>query len=193
MTVWTDDFNKADNGLGPGQSWTSHSGTHGVRSNVARALTGTHNVAGVAAASFADGYAQADVLTSSLNHGPALRISDGSNYYMLRRNTGSSNELYKRVAGSFTKLADWTLTTSPGDTFKLEATGTTLEGFVNGVSLGSTTDSAHSTGEAGLYSTSTGREWDNWEASDGEDTPSDPANPDLFVIRRNPMVGNMHR
>ena len=192
MTVWTESFNKADNGLGPDLSWTSHSGTHGVRSNVARALTGTHNVAGVPAASFSNGYAQAEVLTSLLNHGPALRITDGSNYYMMRRNTSTRVQVYKRVSGTFTLLSSITHTTSPGDTFKIEMNGTSWEAFVNGTSIGTGTDSAHASGEAGLYSTSTSREWDNFEASDGDD-PDPPVSSGAVSYRRTHMTGNVHR
>jgi hypothetical protein len=57
--------------------------------------------------------------------------------------------IYKIVGGSFTQLLA-TTTFTDGDVLKLTAVGTTLEAFKNGSSVGSTTDSTYSTGQAGI-------------------------------------------
>jgi hypothetical protein len=52
--------------------------------------------------------------------------------------------------------ANLTGTCASGDVMMLQVTGTTLEGFKNGSSLGTRTDSAIASGSAGIYGYSTG-------------------------------------
>lgn len=95
----------------------------------------------------------------TLAFGLALRFTDGDpgvfwggTGYVLFYN-GSNQIQVDRVdgAGSHTNLALWSYTPASSDVFRGEIVGTTIEGFVNGVSKGTVTDGTYSTGKVGLW------------------------------------------
>jgi hypothetical protein len=97
---------------------------------------------------------------------------------------GTSNiELAKVVAGAYTQIWLRTATVAAGDTVRLEAQGTTLRAYVNGVQVGAdATDSAIATGNAGVvYSSSittkTGDDWEGGTWSAGSPPASSPPVP----------------
>ena len=112
----------------------------------------------------ADQYAQVGADTSQYE-GPCARCGDGgggtNNGYNIYTRAGEVN-FYKWVAGSRTTLSGtWTNSLAGGEDVKLAATGTspvTLEVFVNGVSVGSTTDGSSpiTTGNPGMIAYQSG-------------------------------------
>lgn len=87
--------------------------------------------------------------------GPVTRWTGGGSpgtYYYVMRQTTTTLRLY-RASGSFpgTQIGSWTQSTSPGDVIRLESDGSSHEVFVNGVSVGTATDSTYSTGVCGVW------------------------------------------
>lgn len=83
-------------------------------------------------------------------HGPAVRMDNGGNCYFGIISETEVN-IYKRVAGTNTDLADFPLV-SPTDTLiklTLVVTGTSLELFVSDVSQGTVSDASLTTGNPG--------------------------------------------
>jgi pectate lyase len=90
------------------------------------------------------------------------RYKDDGNFYQLALRP-TKIELRKVVAGAWTTIASaaLTLTTGTWYTVKLEATGTTLRGLVNGSQKVSATDSSHATGRAGFGTFNAAAEFDD--------------------------------
>lgn len=93
--------------------------------------------------------------------GAALRMTGadgGRNGYLV--NIGYAGNWYigRYIDGSGVNIAEGTTTApSPGDRFRGEIVGTTLKLFINGVEIGSITDSEFSAGYPGLYTYSDAR------------------------------------
>jgi hypothetical protein len=104
--------------------------------------------------------------------GPSCREASGAlTRYRLVASTAASNnfELSKEVSGSFTLIWDRTSTFTSGNLVRLEAQGTTLRAYNNGVQIGaSTTDSSIASGSAGLLYSSRAAtaSGDNFEGGD---------------------------
>ena len=62
---------------------------------------------------------------------------------------GTNAQLARMDSGSFTDLGS-AGTIADGDTFRIEAQGTTIRGLINGVQFASVTDSTHTTGRVGI-------------------------------------------
>jgi len=76
------------------------------------------------------------------------RNSSGNTGYMLLCAI-DRRRLYRADGGSYTLLQDYGGSTSNGDVLKLEAVGTTLKAYVNGVQIGTDqTDATYATGGA---------------------------------------------
>ena len=73
-----------------------------------------------------------------------VRITDKDNFIGFRFTADTAREIYKRVAGSFTNLLS-SAGVGNGSTFKLVATGDSIELFRNGSSFGPITETAHNT------------------------------------------------
>jgi len=142
-TTITEDFDKADNGLGPDLTWTTfHSlsgGTLGVTSNQANHKSGGE----------AEARADSDLATDDhyVQATAGADYSNGSNFYigvLCRKDSSATRtqyrwmnfgtdgpwELAKFVGGAETVL-DNAYTTDPvaTESFKLEANGSTIRGF----------------------------------------------------------------
>lgn len=154
----TDSFDRADAGT-LGANWTSCGGNaaYGIVSNTA-ASSNIEDEEAVFwnAETFADNhYSEVVFATGSANAfiGPAVRCSTGSggNYYGFYGDTGS-RYLIRVVAGTWTQLATLGTGFTNGDTLRLEAEGTTLRAYINGVLWTSVTDSNLTSGAPGLTS-----------------------------------------
>lgn len=174
----TDNFNRAD-ASDLGSSWTNiGDASLSISSNAAAAPNGygTNHVqtyTGVTCP--ADHYSQAVINNmTAFYHGVICRAADANNYYAFGVNpnafggAGTTYRLWKVVAGSPTSLGTGTGTAASGDTFYIEAQGTTIKGFANGVEKVSVTDSDLSGGNFGLvvYSTAAAARFDDWEGGD---------------------------
>jgi hypothetical protein len=103
-------------------------------------------------------------------------------------------ELAVIVNGASTVLRSFATTVATGNTIKLDAVGTTLTAYKNGVSLGTQTDSTYGSGSAGINSfwgTGAAPTFDNWEAGNvgttaaaGMPTVALPTRPFRGVIGR---------
>lgn len=165
----------------PQLTWTDV--TNGIAfSGVARGTAvATGNDARVSGSdlSSADHYAQAAITT--LSSGPALGAgcarfsgSAATYYFAILRNDGSSNyttELRKFIAGASTTIAGPSASSfTTGDVMKTECNGTTINGYKNGASVHSVTDSSISSNvKTGLRITPQGTatvELDDFAAAD---------------------------
>lgn len=161
-----DDFNRADGGLG--SNWTVVQGTFAVASNKCSITTSGRNQAYWNAATPADNqYAEAVVTAPVLpgsQVGVICRHNGGnaqanSSFYVLRWEKDSGNlSITKIINGGITNLTSAAVSqaTLDGKTVRLECSGTTLTGYLNGVSTLSTTDAALTTGRVGLWGHSGG-------------------------------------
>jgi len=62
--------------------------------------------------------------------------------------------IYKAVSGSYTQIGSSHVGgVHPGDAIRLDATGTTITGYLNNVSIASGTDSTYSSGQPGIQTT----------------------------------------
>jgi hypothetical protein len=156
-------------------SWTMNHGAMAITSNAIRGNTASDDsMAHWNADSFSnDHYSKSTVAAKGIandNHGPAVRCDastlNGYAYFFF--DNSDSRILYKVVNGSFTALG----TKVPagitvGDVMELQCSGTTITAKNNGTteSFGAITDSAFSSGSAGIggYSNGTAARIENWE------------------------------
>ena len=103
-----------------------------------------------------DHWVEAPVYTSVSNGFPvAIRIVDTSNYWGYRY-TGTTHQLWRNVAGTFTQLDTSTDPFVPGDLIKMEAIGNDIRVYRNGVEILSINSASHNTAtKAGLVARST--------------------------------------
>lgn len=173
-----DTFDRADqSGLGTasdGKTWTlAGGGTWAISSNQATMSAPSDGALATvdAAATNMIVSVTAPTMTwsASSNEGLSLvaRYADASNYYMVIAYAASSGiQVYKRVAGSNTLIANTATLLTAGQTLALSVVGTTVRVLVNGSQLLSVTDSALSSGtRAGLRNqggVATGKFWENF-------------------------------
>jgi hypothetical protein len=169
-TVFTNDFATARTGswtyTGTGQ-WTVASGAFAQSSvdGEARAIIGTPLADQIVAArvrpiAYAAGGTQERWL------GIVARHSDDRNYYYLTLRSGNTLSLRKLVNGAITTLGSVTLNAAPDTTYRLrlEAVGTQLRAYVNGVLTLQATDSSHAAGSGGLMTYKTAAQFDDYLA-----------------------------
>lgn len=170
----TDDFNRANGGLGA--NWTTTAGDSALRivSNQA-ADAGSPANAGARYTAITwpnDQYAQVVCKTvdtvSDSGMGPVVRATSGGDMYLVQTNT-TETRLYKRVSGGYTQLGSDGAVCAADDVLYVSAVGTTITVKKNGSTIiGPVTDSGISAGSAGLWA-STGSEsatGDDWEGGD---------------------------
>lgn len=154
-----DDFNRSDgslegstmsDGLG---AWASPAGTWDILSNEAKNSSWSSDIGiwDAAMSAVGDQKAQAKVRTN--DSGVIVRHNEGgagaATYYLAYLNAATIY-LYRRDAGGFSLLSSLA-SAAVDDVIGISAVGTTIEGFVNGVSAGTVTDATLATGKAGLY------------------------------------------
>lgn len=153
MTNRTDNFNRADttSAIGTpsdgGSAWTQQSGTWGISTNQGYESGAGSQTSAVLESSVANVDVQATINVAAADCGLIARAADDNNYLLLITSTVVGGfTIYKRVAGSFTNIASASFTVSNGDVCKFEVDSSNLlQGFQNGVSKVSVTDSAGST------------------------------------------------
>src|SRR5256885_11212536 len=109
------------------------------------------------------------------DNGPAVRIAaNAPTYYLAAAFANGSLELYRAINNNFTRLLV-AGTVATGDRVRLEAQGTTLRGYRNGVLLGSVQDTQIATGAAGLGQDGASGAMDDWTG--GGFAPAPPPAP----------------
>lgn len=169
MTTFTDDFNRADGAVGA--SWVQVSGTWTVASNQLSpgAAGGTIVLRCATAMAGNDHYAQVAIpATTVASQGVWCRGNAGITQGYLLRNNGTSWDLFSVVGGSFVSIGTYAAAAVAGDVAKIQAVGSTITGYVNGVQRISVTNTAVTTGTGiGIRSDSAGAlRYDNFAAAD---------------------------
>ena len=190
-TTLTESFNKADSStLGPVQTWTEFgdfaaTNSWEVVSNRARVIAASTTLSLVgesaraeAALSGSAHYAQIDIVTltngaANEQLGPACRFSASvvELYCSRLLSLISEYQILKFVGGVASQIgASFSVTPSPPDVARVQADGSTIKAFLEGVERISVTDTAITgntrCGMFGYSSTGTGAEADSWIASD---------------------------
>jgi hypothetical protein len=93
--------------------------------------------------------------------GLVLRYQDSNNLYLFEFDVDGNYAMYKRVLGTWTKLAGWTYsaainTMGTSNHVEFVAVGSTLTAVVNGFTVCTVTDSSLSHGSAGFYAEALG-------------------------------------
>jgi hypothetical protein len=183
--IITDDFTRGTSALGP--SWTVRGGTFSVSSNKLTYTAGTGGTMNDAhynavIPTSADYTVQADVNFNGMSQvstnyacvvGRRVDFStnDSNGYLLCINNNNGELRLSKRVGAGYTNLGSaYTIpsySTSQTYTIKLDMSGTSLTGYLDGVSRVTATDSAFSAaGDAGIAAytntATAGRTWDNF-------------------------------
>lgn len=148
MTTFTDDFNRADSSdLGAG--WVEVSGDWSIISQqLSTGVTGGTIALRVATAmATSDNYAQVTIAaTTSVSQGVWCRGNSDITSGYVWRNNGSSWNLFSVVADVFTSIGSFAAAAAPGDVAKVQAVGSTIKAFVNGVERVSVTNTDVATG-----------------------------------------------
>lgn len=170
MASFTDDFNRA-NSTDLGANWVEVSGDWSIVSNQLSpgAAGGTIILRAATAMDSTDHYAQVTIAaTTAASQGVWCRGNANISNGYLWRNNGSSWDLFSVVGGSFTVIGTYAAAATPGDVAKVQAVGTTIKGYVNGIERVSTTNTAVTTGTSvGIRSDSTsGLRYDDFAAAD---------------------------
>jgi hypothetical protein len=177
----SDNFNRANGGLGA--NWTTVSGTSApqVVNNTAQPGTpGTLNSAYWSANTFGGNqYAAASFPSSSgSNYGPAIavRLSSSKGYMLWYGNTANTVSIWRMdSSSSWVQLkASAKLTISATDAWQLQAVGSTLTGYQNGKQVVTTTDTHYTTGAPGIWMFYAANQITNWSGGDVAATPPSP-------------------
>lgn len=169
MTSFADNFNRADGA--PGAGWVLVSGPWTIISQQlsSGAAGGTVVIRAATAMATSDHSAQITIAaTTSASQGVWCRGDlTLDNGYVLRNN-GSSWALFSVVAGAFTSIGTFAAAAAPGDVAKIQVAGSTITGWINGVSRISVTNTAVTTGTSvGLRADSTSAlRFDDFTAAD---------------------------
>lgn len=148
MTSITDDFNRADS-TNLGANWVEVSGDWSIVSNQlsSGSAGGTIILRAATAMATNDHSAQVTIAaTAAVSHGVWCRGTSTLTSGYLWRNDGSSWNLFSVVGGSFTSIGSFAGAAVAGDVAKVQAVGTTIKGFVNGIQRVSVTDTNVATG-----------------------------------------------
>jgi hypothetical protein len=170
MTTFTDDFNRSDS-TSLGANWVEVSGDWSIISNQlsSGSAGGTVILRAAGAMATNDNSAQVTIAaTAAVSHGIWARGNSNISQGYLWRNDGTSWVLFSVVGGSFVSIGSYAAAAVAGDVAKVQAVGSTIKGYVNGVQRVSVTDTAVTTGTSvGLRAESTSLlRFDDFAAAD---------------------------
>lgn len=159
MASFTDDFDRA-NSTDLGAGWVEVSGDWSIVSSQLSpgAAGGTVILRAADAMATDDNSAQVTIAaTTSASQGVWCRGNSNLSSGYLWRNDGTSWDLFSVVGGSFTAIGTFAAAAAPGDVVKVQAVGTLIKAFVNGVERVSLVNAHVATGTSvGIRSESTG-------------------------------------
>jgi hypothetical protein len=172
----SDAFGRADSALSVGTAdvggtWSALTGVWGISSGKAYSVSGPLDEALVLTSPSADVLVTADVtIGAGGESGVIARCVNITNYYLVVTTTAGVVNLYKQVAGAYTLLAGPTAAGvfTTGSSLGIQCSGTTISALVNGVVVGTATDSTFTAaGFVGIRSGAnrTNWRWDNFSAS----------------------------
>jgi hypothetical protein len=150
--VFTDDFNRADS-TDLGSNWTEVVENWSIVSNqLAPANNGTPSQICLCTQPTTTRDNSVEVtyaVFGSASMGVFCRSNAIANTYYLWRNNGTGWALFRNQGGSFTQIGFAAGVVVNGDIVKIQAIGSTIKGFVNGVELVSVIDTTITTGNYG--------------------------------------------
>jgi hypothetical protein len=170
VASFADDFNRPDSSsLGAG--WVEVSGDWSIVSGQLSPGSdgGTIILRAAAAMDSSDHSAQATIAaTTAASHGVWCRGNSGFSSGYLWRNDGSEWTLFSVVSSTFTAIGSYAAAAAAGDVAKVQAVGSAIKGYVNGVERVSVTNTAVATGTSvGLRTISSGSiRFDDFTAGD---------------------------
>jgi hypothetical protein len=148
VASFTDDFNRPDStNLGAG--WVEVSGDWSIASSQLSPGSdgGTIILRAAGAMDGNDNYAQVTIAaTTAASHGVWCRGNSNISSGYLWRNDGSEWTLFSVVSSTFTAIGSYAAAAAPGDVAKVQAVGSTIKGYVNGIERVSVTNTAVTTG-----------------------------------------------
>jgi hypothetical protein len=171
MTILaTDDFNRADGGLGANWTTTTSEDAPLISTNEARNSTGVLTGGGARYTGALTGggawpndqYAEVIIgsvvsTTTDEGVGGACRIASGAKTHYLVQGNTHETRIYKVVAGAFTQLGSDGPAVATGDKLRLICSGTSISATKNGTTIiGPVTDSDIASGDAGIWCTPNG-------------------------------------
>ena len=170
MASFTDDFNRADS-TDLGAEWVEVSGDWSIISNQLAPPVSAGTVVLRAATAMAtnDHYAQVTLATvAAASQGVWCRGNSNITNGYLWRNDGTAWDLFSVVSSTFTVIGTFAGAASAGDVAKVQAVGSTIKAFVNGVERVSVTDTGVTTGSnVGIRTaTPSGIRYDDFTAAD---------------------------
>jgi hypothetical protein len=170
MATFTDDFNRSDSS-NLGANWVEVSGDWSIISNQLSSgnAGGTIILRAAGAMATNDNFAQVTIAaTAAVSHGVWCRGNSNITQGYLWRNDGTSWDLFSVVGGSFTVIGTYAAAAVAGDVAKIQAVGSTIKGYVNGIQRVSVTNTAVTTGTSvGIRAESTSSiRFDDFSAGD---------------------------
>ncbi|QCX81032.1 hypothetical protein C9F11_37245 [Streptomyces sp. YIM 121038] len=170
MASFSDDFNRA-NSSDLGAGWLEVSGDWSITSNQLSpgVDTGTVILRAAGAMDSSDHSAQVTIAaTAAASMGVWCRGNSNISTGYLWRNDGSTWDLFSVVSSTFTLIGTYAAPAGPGDVAKVQAVGSTIKAYVNGVERVSVTNTAVTSGTGvGIRSgTASGIRYDDFAAAD---------------------------
>lgn len=170
MASFSDDFNRP-NSSDLGTGWVEVSGDWSIVSGQLSpgASGGTIILRAAGAMASSDHYAQVTIVaTAAASQGVWCRGNNNISSGYLWRNDGSNWTLFAVVGGSFLSIGSYAAPAAPGDVARVQAVGSTIRGFVNGIQRVSVTNTDVPTGlSVGIRSESVGAlRYDDFTAGD---------------------------
>jgi hypothetical protein len=167
----SDDFNRANGPLG--SNWFSAAvgiGGTGPPAILTNRCVGNvgEGSAYYSATNFANTQASSFLFVSTSFAAPAVRMQANAISWYAYFDNGSVQKCTEGTRVVIASFAGF----SVGQRAKLTATGSTLEAFVNGVSVGTVVDTTYPTGAAGIAFVGSGATIDDWEGEG--DLPREP-------------------
>ncbi|MEV0502817.1 hypothetical protein AB0I84_35190, partial [Streptomyces spectabilis] len=170
MASFSDDFNRA-NSSDLGAGWAEVSGDWSITSSQLSpgVDSGTVILRAAGAMDSADHYAQVTIAAvAAASMGVWCRGNANISNGYLWRNDGSQWDLFSVVSSTFTVIGTYSAPAAPGDVARVQAVGSTIKAYVNGVERVSVTNTAITSGTSvGLRSgTTSGIRYDDVAAAD---------------------------
>jgi hypothetical protein len=174
VAAYADNFNRANGALG--SPWVAFDGGLVVASNQCGSPNTSLNTARYNNTVGADQYSEGDVtgISGSSVVFPCVRFTTGGDFYYVWV-LSSNIVINKRVGGAYSQVGPTGPAFTSAFKCRLEAQGTALRLYVDGVLTISTTDSSIATGQPGLTGIGTTSKLDNWAG--GDYTPPPPVAP----------------
>jgi hypothetical protein len=170
LTTFTDDFARPDSS-NLGTDWAEVSGDWAILSGQLSpgSAGGTIILRLATPMATSDHFVQVTIAaTTAASHGVWARGNSNITSGYLWRTDGTEWTLFAVVGGSFTAIGSYTAAAAPGDVAKLQAVGSTISAYVNGVLRVSVVDTSVTTGTGvGLRGESTSAiRYDTFSAGD---------------------------